>query len=268
MNEILADFSSNFAHLSIADYLIVFLLVIYAIIGLKRGFALELIHLIWLILAFVFAGNFYQSLGEVRFLWFLNDYHFLNFCLLFVLFFAFKILLYKFLQKIAKIQGPCPLNKFLAIFLGLVIVLNISWALAHNITYIGSFHSLISHEALRITLAFLFNAIVIIIGIVVFAKTFAVKVNTNHPCPLLVALMPLNAALNANGIEGSGNNFFGLLLGALKGGIIAILLIIMLHQYNITARGVIANNVSNVVIGVQNILSQHLTFIKIQKGLK
>lgn len=261
MDEILAGFLSNVEQLSVADYVIIFLLIVYAIHGFMRGFALGFIHFIWLGLGFVFASSFYQPLSENSFLWFLSGYHLLSFVLLFVMFFIGKILFYKLVHNIATIEGPCPLNRFLAIFLGLGIVLNISWVLANDLHYIGSFHSIIANEGLRVIASFLSSVIVIVIGIIVFIKMFDIKVNINRPCPLLATLIPLEAILNAKEIESLANNIFGLLLGLLKGGIMIVLLIIVLHQYNV-ANGVIANSFNDIAANTTNILSHYLTFIK------
>lgn len=180
MNEIWLSLLNVVEQFTTVDYLIIVLLIIYAIGGFRRGFALSFIHLTWLLLAFVFAGNFYQTLGSNRFLWFLSEYHLLNFILLFTIFFIFKFLLYQLLQKNATIKG-------------------VSW---------------------------------------------------------------FNAILNAEGINNSINNFFGILLGLLKGGIIVVLIIVALHQYNITALGVVAGSFNAVAIDIRSTMSYHLTFIK------
>lgn len=262
MNEILADFLNAVKQLTVADYLIIISWIIYAINGFRRGFALDLIHIIWLGFAFVFASSFYQPLSNNDFLWFLSDYHLLSFILLFVLFFIFKTLLYKFLNAIANLKGPCPLNRILAILLSLGIVLNISWVLASDTNYIGSFNFIIGYEELRFVVSFLATTGVMIASIIVFVKIFNVKVDINRPCPLLASLIPLDAWLNAQGIDSVFNNIFGLLLGLFKASIMIVLLVIILHQFNLNVQGVIANNFDNMAITTQNILSNHLTFIK------
>ncbi len=244
-----------------SDYSIFLLLVLFTITGLKRGFALGLINFIWIIAAFIVASVFYQMLNESGF-WLFKNQALISFCVLFVAFLLLKIGLYKILASIAKIHGSCPLNRFLAIVISVAIAFGISWVLAHNIAHIELIVRLITHEEFRTiaSLILIFGAI--IISAFVLIKMLNIKVGTDQPCPLLLALRPLDSILSAKNINSPINHFFGLWLGLFKGAVFIVLVIVVLNHIDTSINGILTDEFNTIATNTQTVLSDYLTFIE------
>ncbi|MBE8190069.1 MAG: CvpA family protein, partial [Candidatus Thioglobus sp.] len=179
-----------------SDYSILLLLILALMVGFKRGFALGLINFIWIITAIIVASMFFTKLGESGF-WLFKRHELISFATVFLAVLLLKIGLYKVLAKIAKIHGPCPLNRFLAICIGLSIGAGISWILANNTAHIEIISRLITNAELRIIASFILIFGGIIISVFVLIKILNIKVGTDQPCPLLLALKPLDSILSA-----------------------------------------------------------------------
>lgn len=256
-----ADFLNLVGQLSWSDYSIFLLLVLAAMVGFRRGFALGLINFIWIMSAFIVASIFYQLLGESGF-WLFKRHDFISFVTLFIAFLLLKIGMYKVLASIAKIHGPCPLNRFLAISIGLSIAGGISWILANNTAHIEIVERLITNEELRIITSLILIFGSIIIGVFVLIKILNIKVGTDQPCPLLLALRPLDSILSAKNINSPINHFFGLWLGLFKGMIVVVLIIITLSHLDVSLQGKLTDEFNAVAANTQNVLSDYLTFIR------
>lgn len=260
-NSVWGDFLAILEQLTWSDYSIFMLLVLATMLGFKRGFALELINFIWIITAFIVASIFYPLLGEGGF-WLFKRHEFISFSVLFIAFLFLKIAIYKALSSIAKIHGPCPLNRFLAIFIGFSIAGGISWILANNTAHIEIIERLITHEPLRImtSLILIFGSIVIVVFVLI--KILNIKVGTDQPCPLLVALKPLDSILSAKNINSPINHFFGLWLGLFKGVILVILVMVIFNQIDVSLQGYLTDKLSAIATNTQSVLSDYLTFVK------
>jgi uncharacterized membrane protein required for colicin V production len=243
------------------DYVVILFIFIGAIIGLKRGFALGLINLTWLSLALIFAGSFYASLSEAHFFWLFNQQPFNSFLSLLALFLIIKTILYKLLSIIATIHGPCPLNRFLAFLIGVTISLSFSWILAKEVVYIDFIHQLIVHKEARLFTSFALIFALLTTVAFILIKLLNIKVGIDRPCPLLLALRPLDSILNAKKINHPINHFFGFFLGAFKAVVLVVILMIIFNQFDYTINIQILNYLDNSVQHIQNVLADYFTFI-------
>lgn len=257
-----ADFLTTFGQLTWSDYAIFLLLISFIIVGFKRGFALGLINFIWALSGVIFASIFYQMLSHNKVLWLFYERPLTSFISLFLAFLLLKIGLYKVLSSIAKIHGPCPLNRFLAICIGIVIVASMSWILADNIIYIELIQRLITQAELRIIVLFMLIFGALIITGFVLIKMLNIKVGIDQPCPLLLALKPLDSILSAKSINSPLNHFFGLWLGLFKGMIVAVLIIVALNHASYLINGLVTDEFNALAANVQTVLADYLTFIK------
>lgn len=244
-----------------SDYSFFLLLILFAVVGFRRGFALGLINFVWISAALVVAGIFYQTLSSSS-IWLFETQDFISFIGLFILFLLLKIGLYKLLASIAKIHGPCPLNRFLAILIGLSIAGGVSWILSNNATHIELVQRLITSQDLRIIVSFIliFGAIIVVAFVLI--KMLNIKVGADQPCPLLLALKPLDSILNAKNIDNPLNHFFGLWLGLFKGLIFIVFIIIALTHTDYLLNGSLTNEINAIASNTQTVLSDYLTFIK------
>ncbi len=256
------DFLNFFEQLTWNDYLIILFLLIFALIGFKRGFALGFINFAWVVAALIFSGFFYQVLSNDNIFWLFTGQPLVSFVVLFLGFLLLKIGLYKILQIIAKIHGPCPLNRFLAIFIGMAIALGVSWVLTNDIIHIEIVSRLITHQDLLfiVTATLVFGATVITAFVLI--KMLNIKVGTDQPCPLLLALKPLDSILNAKNVNSPVNHFFGLWLGLFKGLIVVVVMIVALNHSHYLINGPITDKFNAVANNTQAVLSDYLTFIE------
>ena len=257
-----ADFLNTIAQLTWSDYSILLLLMVFVIVGFKRGFALSLINFIWFIAATIAAAICYPELSSGRLIWSLEGYEFTSFAVLFVAFLLLKIVLYKILASIAKIHGPCPLNRFLAAVVGIGIAFGVSWVLANNVAQIELIQRLFSYEHLRFIVSFMLIFGAIMVTTFVLIKMLNIKVGIDHPCPLLVAIKPLDSILSARNVNSRFNHFFGLWLGLLKGLIFVVLIIIALNHAHYILDGVLTNQLNTIATNTQAVLADYLTFVK------
>jgi uncharacterized membrane protein required for colicin V production len=262
MHGIWTDFLNTAETLSLIDYSIILFLVIMALVGLKRGFALGIINLIWITLGLVFASSFYQTLSNGNLFWLFNQQDLNSFIAILALFLLIKLILYKLFKSISDIHGPCPLNRFLAILTGLSIASGISWILSLEFMQLDIIHRLITNPELRIISAFLLTFGTIVTVSFVLIKMLNIKVGIDRPCPLLLALRPLDSILNARNINSGINNFFGLFLGAAKGLMLIILLIIAFNQAGYNTQSTLTQEFYEITANTKTVLADYLTFIR------
>lgn len=263
MHGIWTDFLDLIAQLSWFDYFAVITLLVSAWVGFQRGFALTLIRLIWYIAGFIIAALSYTSLANTTWLDWLSGNVWLNsFVLIFLVFLASKLLIYKLLEKIAALHGPCPVNRFLAIVIGIGLALGVSWLAADKVSQIEIFYQLVNNSVVRFSVVYTVTFSLILIASFVLIKMLNVKVGMDRPCPLLLALKPLDSILNAKNINSKTNHFFGLFAGALMGLIVLLLLMMMFNHLQITTSGHWTGDLTQMANNTQSVLAQYLNFIE------
>jgi hypothetical protein len=165
-------------------------------------------------------------------------------------------------KKISDIHGPCPLNRLLAIFTSLSFVAVISWTLSLDFMQLDIIHRLITRLELRIIVTFLLTFGGIITMGFIIIKMFNIKVGIDRPCPLLLALRPIDSILNARNINSKINHFFGLILGVAKGLVLVILLTIAFNQAGYNTTSIITQELNEITANTKTVLADYLTFIR------
>ena len=258
----------NFLHsVTITDWVLLIIIIIFAVIGFIRGGAKIIIHNLWSIIGLILAGIFYQELSILElFDPIVADTQIvllLNFIAIFLAFILLKLAIYKLLKTIANIHGPCPLNRFLALVIGFGLAVVISWYIAMDIDNLEILYRLVTNDFLRIFIAFITAFSLLVITTMVLSKLLNIKVGIDKPCPLLVALQPLDGFLNAKNINSKINNFEGIIFGILQGLIIIILLIIINNHTSLVEYppSQILSHIQVWASSIQNVLSEYLLFI-------
>lgn len=264
MQEILNNLSVFVSQLNLFDSLIILLLLVFAIMGVKRGFALMLIRFVWYLFGLIIASVCYTDLANSGTIgWLGGDDNLNAFLLILGLFFIFKLIIYKILEKIAALHGPCPVNRFLATTVGILIAAGMSYMLAENISQIEVFYKLVKDENIRLIGVFTLVMSIVLITSFVLIKMLNIKVGIDRPCPLLLALRPLDSILNAKNINSKANHFFGLFFGLFFGFLVVILLhIILVNILSIQIDSYFVTYFEDIASNTQSVLSQYLTFIE------
>lgn len=251
----------------VTDWVLLIAIIFFAIIGFFRGGAKIIIHSIWWILGLIIASMFYQNLANLELFTFITYNEqgllFTNFIIILVAFMLLKLAIYKLLAIIAKIHGPCPLNKFIALVIGFGFAVVFSWYITMDISSLEIIYRIIVNDMLRIFLTFLAIFTIVVILVMSLAKLLNIKVGIDRPCPLLVALQPLDGILNAKNINSTLNNIEGMIFSIIQGLVILITFIIINNHLNfidINYNGSL-QNFEEIASFIQNILSDYLLFI-------
>jgi uncharacterized membrane protein required for colicin V production len=251
----------------ITDWFLLIFAILFALIGFFRGGAKILIHSAWVIAGFLIASGFYQNLTNLQILdtFNLNEQttYLINFLIIFFAFILLKLVIYKLLNVIAKIHGPCPLNRFVAMVIGFGFAVVFSWYITMDISSFEVMYRIITNDFMRVFLSFLVVFTIVLILALSIAKLLHIKVGIDRPCPLLIALQPLDGILNAKNINSGLNNFEGIIFSLLQGLILIITLIITnnhieLIQIEYTGLFQYLYHWANLT---QNVLSDYLLFI-------
>jgi uncharacterized membrane protein required for colicin V production len=251
----------------VSDWVLFIAIIFLAIIGFFRGGAKILIHSIWAVFGIIIASIFYESLANSGIFNTLGVAEqlifFISFIALFILFFILKLLIYKALSAIAKIHGPCPLNRFIALVIGFGFAVVLSWYITMDISSLEVVYRIITNELMRIFLSFLVIFTIVLVLALAVGKLLNVKVGIDRPCPLIVALQPLDGILNAKNINSALNNIEGMIFSILQGLVLLIIAIIINNQFAIITieyQGLLAH-INEIAIMVQDVLSDYLLFI-------
>lgn len=266
LDEILTFLQSAIA----TDWIIICLMIVFAILGFIRGGAKILIHSLWSITGIIIATLFYQDITNLNLLIFTNINEqgllFINFLLIFFLFISLKFGIYKLLKIIANIHGPCPLNRFIAMLIGLFFAVVLSWYITMDVSNFDIVYSLITNDFMRFFSSFIVVFTFMMILVFTFTKLLHVRVGIDKPCPLLVALQPLDGILNAKNINSVWNNLEGIVFSILQGLIILILLIIINNHFELFTLN--TSNIESITyylqefsLETQSVLSNYLSFI-------
>lgn len=251
----------------ISDWVLIVALVFFAIIGFFRGGAKIIIHSIWAILGLIIASVFYDNTTYVSIFNIFNlnekSTFFISFISIFIGFFILKLIIYKLLSVIAKIHGPCPLNKFVAMVIGFGFAVVLSWYITMDLSSFEVIYRLITNDFMRVFLSFITVFTIVLILALSLAKLLNIKVGIDRPCPLLVALQPLDGILNAKNIKSVFNNIEGIIFSLLQGCILLIVLIIVNNHFDIIAVDYtgLLETIKEIADFTQNILSDYLLFI-------
>lgn len=251
----------------IMNWSLLAIMIFFAILGFWRGGAKIIIHSLWWVFGAIIATLLYEPLTHLNLFTFIatdnKSLLFINFIAIFTGFMLLKLVTYNLLATIAKIHGPCPLNRFVALLVGFGFAIVLSWYIARDIASLEIAYRIITNDLLRIILMFLTIFTIIIILAMSVAKLLNIKVGIDRPCPLLVFLQPLDGILNAKNINSVFNNIEGIIFSIIQGFVLLIILIIINNHFNfinIEYSGFFATIKDNADF-IQNVLSDYLLFI-------
>ncbi len=282
MSEFFANILDSLNLLVWSDWLTIAILIVFFILGIKRGLAKELINLVFLILAIIIAWAFYQALATSPIItWLLlshQSHMAIAFGAIFLGILLIKKLIYKLTKASSTISNPCVLNQVFALSLFLIISAILSWHYLDIVASLGLIEMTISNESMRISLSF---AIVfgVIVGLCLFlSKAFNISIDSSKPCLLesffqkiLNTLSSADAKLNARNINSTKNKLLGGLIGFLKGSLAILIMVLVLQSitwvsqqyYWIETKGTL-RTFQDLATDIKPELSQYLLFIEIE----
>ena len=279
MNEFLKNFWNAVDLLVWSDWVTLAILIMFLILGFKRGMAKELINFAFLLLAIVVAWFFYQPLATSDIItWLLlshQSHMAIAFGILFIGVLLIKKSLYKLTDISSQISNPCALNKVFAYFVFIFIAATLSWYYLDIIANLGIMEIVVTSDTMRIGLSFAITFAIIIGVCMSISNMLNISIDSSKPCALsslfkkiLNALHSLDLLLNAKNISSNSNNFGGLLIGLIKGSL-AILIMVLVFQsidsisqqhYWIEANGAL-RFFQDIATSIKSALSEHLLFI-------
>lgn len=264
MNEFFTDIWQVITHLSLREWLVIIVLLGFAVNGFRRGAALVAIRLVWILLGWVVATIYYANLEAILYLDWLGQYASLgSFLLILLLFFAVKMLLYNVFEKIANLHGPCSPKPFIVLVATVVIGLGLSSLMAYMLYDMPLLAPLSDYDSRRFFGVFIvFSALIAgVAGLLMRASNM--RISLDDFCPLFVVMQPLDDWLNARRIQGKTNSIMGLFIGILQGLIVLILAVVITnyHPESPLEGSVLLPTLQTLTIEVRSFLSDYLGFI-------
>ncbi len=262
----LQSLAQFFSVLSLFDYLFLALLVFFVIRGFIIGGAKIIIHGLWLFVALVLAVALHQPLTDLlavqNFITNASSAYFVGFMALIALVYAVKYFIYKTLEKIAVLHGPCPFNRFLAMLIGYTVIVSLSWYIALDVHSGSLLVNLLVNDVLRFTVSFVIVLAVLIAISYVLMTLLNVKVGIDRPCPLIKALQPLDDILNAKSINSFSNSAGGSVIGVLQACMVSI--IIFMFARGLGFADAIVPEQMSAITAELNIISQNVYPIMVE----
>ncbi len=280
MSDFFANIWETIGLLVWSDWLTIAILIGFLVLGIKRGFAKELINLAFLILAIIVAWLFYQWLaGTVIITWLTLSHQShlaIAFGAIFIGVLIVKKALYKLTEVSSSISNPCALNRIFALLIFFIATAVASWYYLDGVAGLGIMEIVVTNESLRIGLSF---AIVfaIIVGVCSsISSVLNISIDANKPCLLapffqkiLNGLQNTDATLNARNIDSTKNKLLGGLIGLIKGSLAILIMVLVLQSiewisqqyYWVETKGAL-RTFQDVASDIKPELSQYLLFIE------
>ncbi|WP_428086511.1 CvpA family protein [Candidatus Thioglobus sp.] len=280
MNEFFANIWNVIESLAWSDWMTLIILLIFLILGFKRGMAKEIINLGFLLLVIIIAWLFYQPLASsdaITWLLLSHQSHMATaFGAIFMSVLIIKRIIYRLVASSSNINNPCTLNKIFAYLIFFIVALVLSWNYLHLIEHIGLMEIVVTNTSLRIGLSFVITFAIIIGLFLLISSILNIDIDASKACflssffkKILNILRWLDEKLNARNINSNKNNFGGILVGLIKGSL-AILIMVLVFQsidsisqksYWAQANGAL-KTFQDVATDIRPTLSEHLLFIK------
>ncbi|MDC9714668.1 MAG: CvpA family protein [Gammaproteobacteria bacterium] len=280
MNEIFSSIWEMIALLVWSDWLTLTTLLVFLVLGFKRGLSNELINLIFLILTIFIAWLFYERLSNIEIINWLTpsrqSHLAIAFGAIFIGVIAIKRTLYKLIDVSSNINNPCVLNRFFAISILLIITALISWSYVDSLANLGVMKIIFNNNSLRISASFA-GIFTVILGVTLWLTNILnVSIGTSAPCRLsplfqtiLNGLRRADIVLNARNIDGIKNKIWGAIVGLFKGCVFIVVMVLVLQSIDFVSQGYywvesrsLLSAFQDMASSIQPELSQHLLFIK------
>ena len=280
MNEFYVNTWNTIILLAWSDWVTIFILIAFLVLGFKRGIAKELINFAFLLLAIILAWIFYQPLAfSVIVTWLVlshQSHMVVAFGVIFIGVLLIKKAVYRLTDISSQISNPCALNRFFAYFIFLSAAAIISWYYLDIIANLDIIEIIITNDSMRIGLSFVLTFAIIIGVCSSISNMLNVSIDSSKPCTLSVffkkilnVLHSLDRILNAKNINSNSNNFGGLLIGLIKGSLVILIVVMVFQsidsisqqQFWIEANGVL-RTFQDVASLIKPALSEYLLFIE------
>ncbi len=280
MNEFYVNTWNTIILLAWSDWVTIFILIAFLVLGFKRGMAKELINFAFLLLAIILAWIFYQPLAfSVIVTWLVlshQSHMAVAFGVIFIGVLLIKKAVYRLTDISSQISNPCALNRFFAYFIFLSAAAIISWYYLDIIANLDIIEIIITNDSMRIGLSFVLTFAIIIGVCSSISNMLNVSIDSSKPCTLSVffkkilnVLHSLDRILNAKNINSNSNNFGGLLIGLIKGSLVILIVVLVFQsidsisqqQFWIEANGVL-RTFQDVASLITPALSEYLLFIE------
>jgi len=280
MSDFFANIWETIGLLVWSDWLTIAILIGFLVLGIRRGFAKELINLAFLILAIIIAWLFYQWLaGTVMITWLTLSHQShlaIAFGTIFIGVLLIKKALYKLTEVSSSISNPCALNRIFALLVFFIATAAASWHYLDGVAGLGIMEIVVTNESLRVGLSF---AIVfaIIVGVCSsISNVLNISIDASKPCLLapffqkiLNGLHSADTTLNARNIDSTKNKLLGGLIGLIKGSLAILIMVLVLQSvewisqqyYWVETKGAL-RTFQDIASDIKPELSQHLLFIE------
>ncbi len=280
MDEFFVTIWSMIERLVWSDWITIAILVIFLVLGFKRGMAREFINLGFLLLAILIAWLFYQILATSPLITWLSPSHqshlAISFGVIFIGVVIIKKVIYKLTQLSSTIDNPCVLNKLFALMVVLAAITMFSWYYLEVVARLGIMEMLISNESVRIGLSFSI-IFALVFGVLTFiSSVLSISIDETKPCflssffkKILKILQAVDTKLNARNINSTQNNLLGSIVGLIKGSLAILIMVLVLQSINwvsqkyywIETNGAL-RVFQDVASNIKPELSQYLLFIE------
>lgn len=280
LDEFFANAWNAVTALAWSDWLTAVILLVFAVLGYRRGLVKELINIGFLLLALIVAFALYQDLAASTsntWLGFSNQSQLASaFGVLFVGVIVLKRGLYRFTRYASTLSNPCALNKAMALILLSGLGLVISWHYVSLVSTLGMMEMLVANESMRIGTSLVIIFALLAGALSLLVSTFNISIDTSKSCLLsglyqgvLNVLKSLDNKLNARNTSGAQNAWLGLVLGLIKGVVLVLVLVLVFqhiswisdHSAWLEAQGLL-KTFQEMADGIRPALSQYLTFIE------
>ena len=284
MGNLLNSFWDTISLLAWSDWLTLIILIIFVVRGFIQGLAKEIISLIFVALAIVIAWLYYDEFANT-FLsnWISSDSQSifaLSFGFIFVGSCLIKEGFYRVAAHCSQIDSPCDLNRPFAMSVITLIISVISYNYLGIISELKTAEAMIINESLRNFLSFIIIITAFILATLALSKILNIKIDNEGSCFMepvfsrfLSVFSSIDVLINARNVGGLKNNFFGAILGLLKGGIFVLIIVLILQSMPwvtqnhgwVETTGAL-RTFQDWSVDIKPLLSKHLLFVELTPG--
>ena len=284
MSNFFDNFWNTISLLAWSDWLTLIILIIFIGRGFIQGLAREIISFIFVILAIIIAWLYYDEFANT----FLKNWsssenqsiYALSFGGIFLGIWFIKKGFYSLADSSSRINSPCDLNRPFAISVITLIIAIISYNYLWIISEIRTIEGFILNESLRNFVSFSIVFVIFLLVTVALSKVLNIKIDNEGPCFMepvfnrfITVFSSIDVLINARNIVGLKNNFFGAVLGLLKGGIFVLIIVLVLQSMTWVTQNHAWVETSGALrtfqdwsVDIKPLLSKYLLFVELEPG--